>query len=101
MEEIATDSGIEELANKDKSTGGEFTRSFPTPVLEISVVQPTWLHESGKNEGGSNRVTKRRRAQLITVAENFSPSFRLGTFRWMCGLVGVDVVMFYVQWQKL
>ena len=44
-----------------------------------------------RNGGGSD---------LITVAENLSPSFPLGTFRWMCGLVWVDVLKIHGYGEK-
>ena len=60
------------------------------------------LPEGGRDQSGNgqfgtsigrhgSRVPGQRRTRLITVAEIFH-LFPLGTYQWMCGLVGADVV---------
>ena len=73
--------------------------------IEPTKRQARIKKEDGPTYDGSGlakvgTTTECRRTRLITVSENLSPSFPLGTLRWMCGLVRVDVVMLRVYWEK-
>ena len=60
-----------------------------------------WTSSKWRDKDSVGKAQERSKSKVDNLWPHHITLFLLGTCRRMCGLVGVDVVMFCVQWEKL